>query len=76
MGAAMLARLQAQLTERSLDEQLRFLHEQNEIVRKQAQITEWSFAEQNERARLSLALDLIVQLRDRKGPLRQSELLA
>jgi hypothetical protein len=63
--AAVLARRQAQLTERSLEEQRRFLEEQNQIARNQAQVTERSFAEQNERARLSLAFDLVMRLRDR-----------
>ena len=53
------------LARRQLDEQRRFLKEQNEIGRRQVQITEQSLAEQNERARLSLAFDLILRLRDR-----------
>ena len=55
----------AMLARRQLGEQRRFLTEQNEIGRRQAQVTEQSLAEQNERARLSLAFDLIIRLRDR-----------
>jgi hypothetical protein len=55
----------AMLAGRQLGEQRRFLTEQNEIGRRQAQVTEQSLAEQNERARLSLAFDLIIRLRDR-----------
>jgi Domain of unknown function (DUF4760) len=46
--AAMLARRQAQLTERSLAEQRQFLKEQNEIARNQAQLTERSLTEQHQ----------------------------
>jgi hypothetical protein len=67
--AAMLARHQAQLTERSLSEQRQFLKEQNEIAKSQAQLTgqslaqtERSLAEQNERARLTLEYDLLSRL--------------
>jgi hypothetical protein len=55
----------AMLARRQLGEQRRFLTEQNEIGRRQAQVTEQSLAEQNERARLSLAFDPIIRLRDR-----------
>ena len=63
--AALVARRQAQLTERSLSEQRQFLKEQNEIARSQAQLTKQSLAEQNERLRLNLALDLLTRLQDR-----------
>jgi hypothetical protein len=35
------------------------------VARRQAQLTEQSFAEQNKRARLSLAFDLVLRLRER-----------
>jgi hypothetical protein len=70
--AAMLARSQARLTERSLDEQRQSFQEQTEIARRQAELTEQSLAqterslaEQNERARLNLELDLLTRLADR-----------
>ena len=70
--AALVAKRQAQLTERSLSEQRQFLKEQNEIARSQAQLTERSLAqterslaEQNERLRLNVALDLLSRLQDR-----------
>jgi hypothetical protein len=69
--AALAARRQAQLTERSLSEQRQFLKEQNEIARSQAQLTEQSLAqtersrtEQNERARLNLEVDLLDRMQD------------
>jgi len=52
------------LARRQLDEQRRFLNEQDEIGRHQVRVTEQSLSEQNERARLSLAFDLIMRLRD------------
>ena len=63
--AALVAKRQAQLTERSLSEQRQFLKEQNEIARRQTQLTEQSLAEQNERLRRNLALDLLTRLHDR-----------
>jgi hypothetical protein len=70
--AAMLARSQARLTERSLDEQRHSFQEQTEIARRQAELTEQSLAqterslaEQNERARLNLELDLLTRLGER-----------
>jgi hypothetical protein len=70
--AAMLARRQAQFTERSLSEQRQFLKEQNEIAGSQARLTEQSLAqterslsEQNERLRLSLEVDLLHRMQDR-----------
>jgi hypothetical protein len=70
--AALVAKRQAQLTERSLSEQRQFLKEQNEIARSQAQLTERSLAqterslaEQNERLRHNVALDLLSRLQDR-----------
>jgi hypothetical protein len=70
--AALVARRQAQLTERSLSEQRQFLKEQNEIARSQAHLTEQSLSqtersltEQNERLRLNLALDLLTRMQDR-----------
>jgi hypothetical protein len=59
----------AMLARRQLDEQRRFLGEQNEIARSQAQLTERSLAEQNERVRLNLEVDLLLRLEDRfDGP--------
>jgi hypothetical protein len=65
LWAALVARRQAQLTERSFKEQ-------NEIARSQARLTEQSLtqtesslAEQNERLRLNLAFDLLIRLQDR-----------
>jgi hypothetical protein len=70
--AAMVARSQARLTERSLDEQRQSFQEQTEIARRQAELTEQSLAqterslaEQNERARLTLEYDLLTRLADR-----------
>ena len=76
--AALVARRQAQFTERSLAEQREFLMEQNEIARSQAQLTEQSLAqterslaeqgkslrEQNERARLNIEVDLLFRMAD------------
>ena len=65
LWAALVARRQAQLTERSFKEQ-------NEIARSQARLTEQSLAqtesslaEHNERLRLNLAFDLLIRLQDR-----------
>ena len=67
--AAMLARRQAQLTERSLAEQRQSFQEQTEVGRRQAEVTERSFAEQNEHVRLNLEVDLLLRLEDRfDGP--------
>jgi hypothetical protein len=63
--AAMLARSQARLTERSLAEQRQSFQEQTEIARRQSQLTERSLIDQNERSRLNLELDLLYRLRDR-----------
>ncbi len=70
--AAVVARRQAQVTERSLEEQRRFLKEQNETARRQTQLTEQSLAqterslaEQSEHSRLTLELDLLTRLEDR-----------
>jgi hypothetical protein len=43
-----------------------FLKEQTEIARRQVQVTEKSFADQNERARLNLEFDLLNRLEDRR----------
>jgi hypothetical protein len=61
----MVARRQARLTERSLDEQRQSFREQSEIARRQAQLTEGSLTEQNERVRLNLELDLLTRLGER-----------
>jgi hypothetical protein len=61
----MVARRQARLTERSLDEQRQSFREQSEIARRQAQLTEGSLTKQNERVRLNLELDLLTRLGER-----------
>jgi hypothetical protein len=70
--AAMVARRQAQVTARSLDEQRQSFQEQTEIVRRQAELTEQSLAqterslaEQNERSRLNLEVDLLTRMEHR-----------
>ena len=70
--AAVLARRQAEVTERSLAEQRQFLKEQNEVARRQTQLTEKSvaqtersLAEQNERSRFNLEVDLLTRMADR-----------
>jgi hypothetical protein len=63
--AAMLARRQAQLTERSLAEQHQSFQEQTEVARHQAEVTERSFAEQNERARVALEVDMLLKFFER-----------
>jgi hypothetical protein len=62
---AIVARRQAQLTERSLTEQRQSLQEQTEVARRQAQVTEQTLTEQNERARLNLEFDLLTKMADR-----------
>jgi hypothetical protein len=63
--AAIVARRQAQLSERSLTEQRQSFQEQTEIARRQAQLAEQSLTEQTERARLTLEFDLLTRLEDR-----------
>src|SRR4051794_16549593 len=70
--AAMVARRQAQVTERSLDEQRQSFQDQTEIARRQAELTEQSLAqterslaEQNERSRLNLEVDLMTRMEHR-----------
>lgn len=70
--AALAARRQAQVSERSLEEQRRFLKEQNELARRQAQVseqslaqTERSLAEQNERSRLTFEMDMLSRMEER-----------
>jgi hypothetical protein len=63
--AALAARRQAQLTERSLAEQRQSFQEQTEVARRQAEVAERSFAEQNEHVRLNLEVDLLLRLEDR-----------
>jgi hypothetical protein len=55
----------AMVARRQLSEQRSFLEEQNEIARSQAQLTEQSLTEQNERARLNLEFDLLTRMEDR-----------
>jgi hypothetical protein len=55
----------ALVARRQLDDQRQFLKEQIELARRQTQLTEQSLAEQNERLRLNLALDLLTRLQDR-----------
>ena len=54
-----ISRRQAQLTEQSLAEQREAFQEQTDVSRRQAQLTEQSLTEQSERARLTMAVDLI-----------------
>ena len=63
--AAIVARRQAQFSERSLTEQRQSFQEQTEIARRQAQLAEQSLTEQTERARLTLEFDLLTRLEDR-----------
>jgi hypothetical protein len=56
----------AVVARRQLNEQRVFLREQTEIARRQVQVTEKSFADQNERARLNLEFDLLNRLEDRR----------
>jgi hypothetical protein len=55
------------LAKRQLSEQRQSSREQTEIARRQAQVTERSLAEQNERARLTLEYDLLTRMVDRFG---------
>jgi hypothetical protein len=54
----------AMLARRQLDEQRQFLLEQTQIARRQAQLTEESLAEQNERSSLNLEVDLLFRMAD------------
>ena len=54
----------AMLARRHLNEQRLFLKEQTEIARHQVQLAEHNLREQNERARLNLAVDLLFRRED------------